>query len=223
MLNYHTVKCEHCEWIGSSKHIINRHAHSKKCPLCTREFLAEAYEEHLDPNIPLEVPKGTLARLRKNGRAHMSRARRRNKAMAALNAAIADPKFHHPIVDIVDFDPIEVYEEHNWTCVKCFRRVDIYQTGRHPKSCVLGHQINMANGGGHTPDNCGPWHFECNALEAHATEIPREAKVKRLRSTQQGKEKKHGKGRIKSKGFSKGLKSNPWPKGRKIQNRNSFR
>lgn len=188
---------------------------------------------HLDPSIPLSLEDierlkpGTVARLRKNGRAHMGRARRLNAALQALNLAIENPRFHHPMIEIVDFDPIEVYAAANWTCGKCFKRVDVTKGGQHPDSCVLGHANNLANGGGHTPKNCGPWHFACNAKAAYVLEIPREAKVKRLRETKLNG-KKPSKNPIRSKPFGESRSfSNKapsrWPRGRKIQSKNNLR
>ena len=184
--------------------------------------------EHLDPALPLskeqiEVLKpGTIARLRKNGRAHMARARKKNAEFIEINKGIEDPRFHRDLCEIVDFDPIEVYEEHNWTCVSCFRRVDVTKAGNHPDSCVLGHRINLAHSGGHTPENCGPWHYSCNAAIASSVETPREAKAARLRKAQgiiDGDKvpKNKFKKKIPTRRFKAG--SSKWPEGRKLRGR----
>ena len=191
------------------------------------------YAFHLDPTLPLtleaidKLKPGTVARLRKNGRAHMSRARKINIARKALNKKLP-PDLRRPMIEIVDFDPIEVYAAANWTCPACFRRVDATKSGRHPESCVLGHARNFAHDGGHTPENCGPWHFKCNAEAAANIETPREAKINRLRASYRGIDREGDptsekrKRSIGGRGFAKGGRSS-WPKGRKIQTRNNFR
>lgn len=189
--------------------------------------------QHMDDRIPLSredidcLKPGTIARLRKNGRAHMGRARRRNEDLIALNDNIEDPRFLHKLIEIENFDPIEVYEEHNWTCPHCFKRVDVTKSGIDPMSCVLGHMINFANGGGHTRKNCGPWHYGCNKAIADAKETPREGKVRRLRRAQgilDGKPvpKSYGKKLSSGKGWGNKGRSK-WPKGRKIQSANNLR
>ncbi len=194
----------------------------------------ESLPVYLDATVPLNredverLKPGTIARLRKNGRAHMGRARRRNQDLDELNTDIEDHRFRHRLIVIEDFDPIEIYEAHNWTCVYCYKRVDVTKKGQDPASCVLGHQINFANGGSHTPENCGPWHYTCNKKIADKIETPREGKVRRLRRAQgildgkpvpksyPGKKLSSGQG-WQNKSGSK------WPKGRKIQSRNNLR
>ena len=192
-----------------------------------------AYAFHLDPTLPLsledieKLKPGTIARLRKNGRAHMGRAKKINIAREALNKKLP-PDLRRPMLEIVDFDPIEVYVAADWTCPSCFRRVDVTKAGRHPDSCVLGHALNFAHDGGHTPENCGPWHYSCNADAAAKIETPREAKINRLRSSYRGIDKKGDKvsekpkSSMRSRRFAKGGPSR-WPKGRKIQSKNNLR
>lgn len=184
---------------------------------------------HLDPTLPLSLEDiealkpGTVARLRKNGRAHMGRAKRINVARVALNKKLP-PDLRRPMLEIVDFDPIEIYAAANWTCPSCFKRVDVTKSGTHPDSCVLGHARNFAHDGGHTPENCGPWHYSCNADAAAKIETPREGKINRLRASYRGIDKngdkapKKPKSRLSGQGFANGGPSR-WPKGRKIQNR----
>lgn len=184
--------------------------------------------QHLDPTIPLllsDIPKETIARLRKNGRAHAARARKLNKAREAINATLPERQ-RQPLIEIEDFDPIEVYQEHDWTCPHCFRRVDITKSGRHPDSCVLGHNVNFAAGGGHTRENVGPWHYSCNAEVAAGIEVPREAKINRLRKKEMGIDRYGKKARPKPKTlYGKGFQKtkSKWPKGRKLQSRNDLR
>lgn len=187
------------------------------------------YAFYLDPTLPLsledieKLKPGTVARLRKNGRAHMGRAKRINVAREALNKKLP-PDLRRPMLEIEDFDPIEVYAAADWTCPSCFKRVDVTKAGTHPDSCVLGHALNFAHDGGHTRKNCGPWHHSCNAAAAANIETPREAKINRLRASYRGIDKNGGKASkksktpIRSKGFSKSGPSK-WPKGRKIQSR----
>lgn len=192
------------------------------------------YASHLDPTLPLtleaieRLKPGTIARLRKNGRAHMGRARKLNKAFAELNKDIEDPRFHHAMIVIEDFDPIAVYQDHDWTCPKCFKRVDVTKGGQHPDSCVLGHTVNFANKGGHVPENCGPWHWSCNSKEAAGIEIPREAKVRRHRRARGVMDGKPGpkpkyKNKIAGRSSWPSKSQSRWPKGQKIQSRNNLR
>lgn len=188
---------------------------------------------HLDPSVPLlrsdieRLKPGTISRLRKNGRAHMGRARKINIARKELNKRLP-MDLRRNMIEIQDFDPIEVYEAHNWTCPHCFRRVDVTKSGTHPDSCVLGHARNYAHDGGHTPENCAPWHRSCNAEAAALVEIPREAKIERLRRSHRGVKSDGSKVSKKDK---TSLRSNPgwnngpskWPKGRKIQSNNNLR
>jgi len=185
---------------------------------------------HLDPMLPVlleDIPKATLDRLRKNGRAHMGRARKINVARKALNKKL--PKdLRRPMIEIVDFDPIEIYVAADWTCPACFRRVDWTKAGIHPESCVLGHLRNYAHDGGHTPENCAPMHYACNALIAAKIETPREAKINRLRASYRGISKDGSKAKKKKKpaiGGRSRLGNGPsrWPKGQKIQSRNNLR
>jgi len=188
---------------------------------------------HLDPAVPLtlsdidRLKPGTVSRLRKNGRAHMGRARKINVAREALNKKLP-PDLRRPMLEIIDFDPIDIYAEANWTCPSCFKRVDVTKSGTDPASCVLGHSLNFAHDGGHTPENCGPWHYSCNAEAAARIETPREGKINRLRRSYRGIDEKGDKVRPKEKRSIRGRSSwgngrSKWPKGRKLQSRNTFK
>jgi len=192
-------------------------------------YLNKAGSFHLDPDLPLSrediehLKPGTIARLRRNGRAHMGRARKINVALKAINDNISDPKFKRALIEIEDFDPIEVYEEHNWTCPHCFRRVDVTKGGRDPDSCVLGHMINFAHSGGHTRRNCGPWHYSCNAAVASVIETPREAKIRRHRRAAgeldgEADYKPRKKLKIQGRSFGASNGGSRWPK-RKLPSR----
>lgn len=188
------------------------------------------YKPHLDPMLPVllnDIPAETIARLRKNGRAHMGRARKLNVARKALNKKLP-PDLRRPMIEIVDFDPIDIYVAADWTCPECFKRVDFTKTGTHPESCVLGHLRNYAHDGGHTPDNCAPMHWKCNARIAAKIETPREAKINRLRASYRGISKDGSKASKKKKAPIGGRSTfgngpSRWQSGQKIQSRNNLR
>lgn len=214
---YYTTKCEHCGWIGCSSdtNLSGTHFHTDDdmvCPKCDRIMLGDEYDWHLDPSMPLDVPAHIKGRLKRNSRSHVDRARKINKALAAANAKLPADK-HKSLLEIEKFDIIDVYEEHNWTCFYCFRRVDIYRRGLHPDSCVVGHKVALSLGGSHTRDNVGPAHYRCNASHARAIEVPAAAKTERLRKKHLGVDRRGNQVDPKPKTKMKG--ASQWPKGKK--------
>lgn len=66
-----------------------------------------------------------------------------------------------------DIDLLQVYENHNWECGVCGKKINPKLKFPNPKSKSLDHILPLSKGGNHVSDNIRPAHLGCNSSKGN--------------------------------------------------------
>lgn len=120
-----------------------------------REEHGQYYSRKYQEDIELKAKRDRLRNLE-------TPVRKRYPAQFAAKDARRRMRKIETAGEVINFNPLPIFEANNWVCQLCSEKVDPELAYPNPRSKSLDHIIPLAKGGSHTPANAQLAHLACN-------------------------------------------------------------